>query len=63
MQTLNDLKGKASLNNPHMYFIYSNIIEVTHLTCQSLNFSNKPYQVLGANTESSKQTQLLLKPQ
>lgn len=63
MQTLNDLKGKVSLNNSHMYFIDSNIKEVTHVTCQSSKFHNKPCQLLGANTESSKQTQLLLKPQ
>lgn len=54
MQTFNDLKGKVSLNNRHMYFIYGNIIEVTHLTCQTLNFSNKPCQVFGANTRELK---------
>lgn len=49
MQTLNDLKG--SLNNPHLYFKYSNTdTEVTHVTCQSLKFFNKPGQVLDAKT-------------
>lgn len=56
MQTLNDLQGKVSLNNPYLYFIYIDI--ATHVTFQSSKF-NKPFQVLGANTESSKQTQLL----
>lgn len=62
MQTLNDLNG--SLNNPHSYFKYSNkYTEVTHVIRQSLKFCNKPGQVLGAHTKSSKQTQLLFKPQ
>lgn len=62
MQTLNDVNG--SLNNPHLYFKYSNTYtEVTHVTRQSLKFCNKPGQVLGANTDGSKQTQLLFKPQ
>lgn len=38
MQTLNDLKGIISLNNPHVYFIYSNNYRGNTLDLSILKF-------------------------
>lgn len=52
---LKDLKGEIFLNNPHMDFIYSNIIEVTHMTCQPSSVRCK-YRELKTNTAANEAT-------